>query len=288
LSTPPTIAQSKSVGTAVTLVSVKSDLRGVIRNAIVDAFYATHDGFSIDWLLSNPGIQHNFHDMCHSAGLIGGPAEWNRELLRLRKTGGFPKRAKIKRVTLTTEEMDDYSFAAEIAWQIVSEQFNGSSLDEIFCDPAKASTFDSTARRFGGNFTPESYRWAALHLRKSGKELVEDATKYRESALKRRDFGSSFDWKRVDFDRYQNQTGVYLLRGSQGDSLYVGYCLDLAERLKRHAINRHRSMSIDSMSIVPGNRLPADIYCGPLKVDLARQYNTRFNVDLFAIHNSSA
>ncbi len=266
----------------------KRDLRGVIRDAIVDAFYATHEGFSIDWLLANPQIQKYFHESCHSAGLIGGPADWNRELLRLRKTGGFPKRAKTKRVTTTADEMDAYSFAAEIAWQIVSQQFGGASLDELFCDPTKAIVFDRTARGFGGDFAPERFRWAALHLRKSGKDLVEDATKYRESALKHRDFGKRLDWRRVDFDRYRNRAGIYLLRGKRDESLYVGYCLDLGDRLNRHAIRRHRPIEIESMSIVPADRLPADVYRAPLKVELARQYSTRFNVDLFAIHNSSA
>jgi DNA modification methylase len=265
-------------------ISASQGLRGVIRDAIVDAFYLTHDGYSIDWLLANPFLQSNFHDACDHGGLIGGPAEWNRELLRLRKTGEFPKRKKIKRVTITVEEMDDYVFAAEIAWRIVSEQHKGSSLDEIFCDPAKALVFDRTARRFGGERAAQDYRWAAFHLRKSGKELVEEANKYRESALKRRDFGNRQNWSNVDFDRYRDRTGVYILRGDLGDSLYVGQCDDLGGRLERHASSRSKSMPIDSLSIVPENRLPAGNYLGPLKVDLARHYDTRFNVDFFAIH----
>jgi hypothetical protein len=169
----------------------------------------------------------------------------------------------------------------------VSEQFGGVSLDEILCDPAKANVFDRTANRFGGDHQPQDYRWAALHLRKAGKELVENANKYRESALKRRDFGYRHDWKRVDFDRFRKRTGVYLLRDNKGESLYVGDTLDLGGRLERHAVSGKRNITIGSMSIVPEHRLPGDAYRGPLKVELARQYKTRLNVDLFALHKAS-
>ncbi len=37
-------------------------LRDMIRDAIVDAFYAAHDGYSIDWLLANPQLQAAFHE----------------------------------------------------------------------------------------------------------------------------------------------------------------------------------------------------------------------------------
>ena len=59
-------------------------------------------------------LQAVFHEACREAGLIGGPADWNRELLRLRKTGGFPKRGQIKKVHVSDDELDAYNFAAEI------------------------------------------------------------------------------------------------------------------------------------------------------------------------------
>ena len=118
----------------------KRDVRDVVRDAIVEAFYAAHDGYSIDWLLAKPQLQAAFHEACREAGLIGGPADWNRELLRLRKTGGFPKRGQIKKVHVADDELDAYSFAAEIAWRLTSDKFDGPSLDEIFCDPRRRRT----------------------------------------------------------------------------------------------------------------------------------------------------
>ena len=111
--------------------SAKRELRELVRDAIVDAFFAAHDGYSIDWLLANPQLQDVFHEECREAGLIGGPVDWNRELLRFRKTGGFPKRGKIKKVHVADEELDAYDFAAEIAWRLANDKFHGPSLDEI-------------------------------------------------------------------------------------------------------------------------------------------------------------
>ena len=76
-----------------------------------------------------------------------GPADWNRELLRLRKTGDFPKRGPINKVHVADDELDAYNFAAEIAWRLTNDKFDGPSVDEIFCDPAKAAYFDRAARR---------------------------------------------------------------------------------------------------------------------------------------------
>ena len=55
--------------------------------------------------------------------------------------------ARIKKVHVADEEMDAYNFAAEIAWRLTSDKFDGPSLDEIFCDPAKAAYFDRAAKR---------------------------------------------------------------------------------------------------------------------------------------------
>ena len=148
---------SESVASAAQLTA-KPSLRDVIREAIVEAFFATHDGYSIDWMLANPILQKVYHDACRDAGLMGGPADWNRELLRLRKAGVIPKRGKTIKVHYTDEELDNYNFAAEAAWRLTSDKFDGPSLDEIFCDPEKATFFDRSAKRLAARlrFAPIS------------------------------------------------------------------------------------------------------------------------------------
>ncbi len=168
----------------------KRELREVVRDAIVDAFYATHDGASIDWMLVNPGLQERFHVACRAAGLIGSPADWNHELLRLRKTGEFPKRGTINKVLVADDQLDAYNFAAEIAWRLTNDKFNGPSIDEIFCDPAKAVYFDRAARRVGPGFEAAQYRWAALRLRKASREMVNEVKQY-HFVFAKRDFRDS-------------------------------------------------------------------------------------------------
>ncbi len=72
-------------------------LRDAVASAIIDAFFASHNGQSVDWLLACPSLQDAFHAACREAGLIGGPVDWNRELLRLRKQGAIPKRGELRK-----------------------------------------------------------------------------------------------------------------------------------------------------------------------------------------------
>ena len=173
--------------------SAKRELRDLVRDAIVNAFYAAHDGYSIDWLLAEPKRQAAFHDACHRAGLIGSELDWNRELLRLRKTGEFPKRGPIKKVHSSDEELDAYSFAAEIAWRLTNDKFDGPSVDEIFCDPAKTAFFDRAAKRFAPGFEPAQYRWAALRLRKASRDLVNEVKQF-HFVFAKRDFARFQKW----------------------------------------------------------------------------------------------
>ena len=211
----------------------KRELRELVRDAIVEAFFAAHDGYSIDWLLANPQLQAVFHEECREAGLIGGPVDWNRELLRIRKTGGFPKRGKIKKVHVSDDELDAYDFAAEIAWRLTNDKFHGPSLDEILCDPEKAAYFDRMAKRFAPGFEPANYRWAALRLRKASRDLVDEVKQY-HFVFAKRDFARFQTWNRFKPTRLDGQPGIYLLRGENKEPLYVGQTRDLGRRLAQH------------------------------------------------------
>ena len=145
-----------------------------------------------------------FHEECREAGLIGGPVDWNRELLRIRKTGGFPKRGKIKKVHVSDEELDAYDFAAEMGWRLANDKFHGPSLDEILCDPEKAAYFDRMAKRFAPGFEPANYRWAALRLRKASRDLVDEVKQY-HFVFAKRDFTRFQTWNRFNPARLHGQ-----------------------------------------------------------------------------------
>ncbi len=262
--------------------SDKRELREVVRTAIVDAFYSAHDGGSIDWLLASPVLQDQFHDACRETGLIGSAADWNRELLRLRKMGEFLKRGLINKVHVTDDELDAYSFAAEIAWRMTNDKFGGPSIDEIFCDPAKAAYFDRAARRVGPGFQPAQYRWAALRLRKASRELVNEVKRY-HFVFAKRDFSRFQSWRAFKPKRLNGQPGIYLLRGDAKEPLFIGRAEDLGRRLAEHAGCPAISSRVSRLSVISGADLPGAEYCAVFKEELVRRYQPRWNVNLVGL-----
>jgi site-specific DNA-methyltransferase (adenine-specific) len=259
-----------------------------LRDAIVDAFYATHDGYSIDWLLASPPIQTAFQEACRDAGLIGSPTDWNRELLRLRKSGGFPKRGDIRKVHISTEEIEAYGFAAEIAWRLSSEKFGGVSLDEIYCDADKATYFDRQAQRFAPGFEPAQYRWAALRLRKASSVRVGEMKKY-DFIVRTRDFRRALNWHRCDFDRYNGKPAIYSLLADDRSHVFLDRAENLGRRLVQHASCSVFQKKVQYLSIIPVEEL-MDVrdYQIELRDDLVRRHCPELNMTLSGLLESLA
>jgi site-specific DNA-methyltransferase (adenine-specific) len=266
--------------------TAKRELRELVREAIVDAFYQSHDGYSIDWLLASPQLQAAYHENCREAGLIGGPADWNRELMRLRKTGRFPKRGEIKKISVSDTELDRYNFAAEIAWRLTSDKFAAPSLDEILCDPKKTDYFDRTARRFAPRFEPAQLRWAALRLRKASRDLVNDVNQY-HFVFATRDFTRFKNWRGFNRSRLSGQHGIYLLRDWDKRPVFIGLTQDLGRRLAQHADTRALADAIAHVSIIGGDDLPGQDYQDAFKEDLVRRYKPKWNMYLVGLRGES-
>jgi site-specific DNA-methyltransferase (adenine-specific) len=277
-STTPTDLQVKPERTP-TPSSTNTDLRYAIREAIVKAFSATHEGYSTDWLLASPQIQVAFHEACRDTGLIGEPADWNRELLRLRKSGHFPKNGPLKKISFSLPDMDDFRFAAEIAWRLTRGKFPDASLDEIFCDPAKAEFFDRIATRYALRSNTAGCRWAALRLRKASKKLVAEMKKF-GFMYETRDFPRrSHRLESIDPSRFAGQPGLYLLQTEEKAPLFVDTTRDLGARLLLHAQCGPVAKTAQFLSIYPPNELPSEYQKG-FKVDLVRRNDPRLNVNL--------
>jgi site-specific DNA-methyltransferase (adenine-specific) len=270
----------------VALARGRRELRELLRETIVEAFFATHDGYSIDWLLANPSLQSAFHEACRESGLIGGPADWNRELLRIRKQGGFPHRGEIKSVQIPAEETDAYEFGAEIAWRMASDKFDGASLDEIFCDPSRAAFFDRVARRFAPGFEPAQYRWAALRLRKASRELIREMKQY-HFVFAKRDFAKFQAWDRLNRARLAGKPGIYLLRDEAKEPLFVGRTLDLGQRLAVHDDCSTISDVVSQVAVLIGEDLPGEEYQAAFKEDLVRRHSPTWNMNLVGLHRES-
>jgi site-specific DNA-methyltransferase (adenine-specific) len=204
---------------------------GIVR-ALIEAFLASSDGWSVDRVIADPDLNGRFADECQDLGLPGNPADWNRMLMRLRKAGKLEFLPRTRRTTFPDAQLDEYLFASEIAMRKLGDE--GQSLDDILCDPALASRFDSIAKTLApGPFSPLQYRWAALTVGKR-------ADKYRKLAeriapdLERRRFLEFQPLQKAVSNRLAGASGVYLARGDSDRSLYVGETADLARRLRRH------------------------------------------------------
>src|SRR5690606_7013080 len=129
-----------------------------------------------------------FHLACAEAGLMGSPYAWNRELLKLRKSGALGKgtgdagRGTKDAANATSPHPSSLkpqaAHAAEIAWAKVRAKHPGSSLDDILCDPRKLELFDKAARQAAPGCDVSDYRWEALRLRKSAKTHKAEAGQY--------------------------------------------------------------------------------------------------------------
>jgi len=257
--------------------SQPADLRQLQRQVLGEAFLAASNGQSVDRLITNPALQTAFHKACDAAGLLGGPREWNHELLRLRKSGALPKQQLAKVDPVTSQQLDAYQFAAEIAWQLTGEKFKTESIDEILSHPDYATHFDKLASRYAPGFDPADYRWAALDFRKSRHSLAEEAKAY-DYVFKTRDFANPKKLTQTAANKLAGQAGVYLLYGAKRMPLYVGETLDLGPRLAAHLAAPATKSKATSYAVILQSDLPSSEYRAPLKVDLVGRYETLWNL----------
>ena len=125
--------------------------------------------------------------------------------------------------------MDAYSFASEIAAQLVSVNYEH-SLDDVLCSPNAAAEFDQIAEQFAPGFSPFEYRWAALAIRKRATKSKSLAKEHFRDWLKR-DLPRALPLSRCNTARYE-QPGVYILANA-GQHLYVGETFNLRNRIEQ-------------------------------------------------------
>jgi site-specific DNA-methyltransferase (adenine-specific) len=188
---------------------------------IVDAFKATHEGFSVDTVLADVALNNAFLETCERNGLCGDSVEWNRALLRIRKSGKLPRLTSRTR-TFTAKDMDAYSFASEVALQQLSARCDA-TLDDVLCDPELAAQFDELAQSFSPGHSSFQYRWAALFLRKRAiylkRQAVNHCQEWARRTIPQPKPIAEFDWRKYD------RPGVYLLKSMKPQPLYIGESL---------------------------------------------------------------
>lgn len=112
---------------------------------VVDSYLET--GYPVDYLLCHPELNEQFVSRCLERGIAGSAQIWNRYLLRLRKQGQLPRSTKSPQ-KVTADQLDQFGFASEIAWRLLSIDYRR-TLDDLLCSPEFATEFDRLARQFG-------------------------------------------------------------------------------------------------------------------------------------------
>jgi len=197
------------------------------KRGIIEAFFTVRRGLSADRVIADPDLNVQFLEACRRLGLPGGPVEWNLRLFNLRKAGHFTGLPRSQRTQLTREEIDQCSYACEIALKHLSDQ--GITLDAMLCDPEQASEFDKFVRSMiSEQVSSFRIRWVAMYIRKRAKDNREFGQKLgiRQPQPRPFQYLSSLDWHTVP-----EGPGLYWLSSSD-KKLYIGETLDLRNRFK--------------------------------------------------------
>lgn len=198
------------------------------KRGIMEAFFTVRDGFPADRVIADPELNGRFLDLCRRLGLPGEPGTWNRQLLNLRKAGCFAGLPRSRKTSLTREEIDQCSYACEIALESLRER--GLALDHILCEPREAADFDGLVRSMlSEEVTSLRIRWVALHIRKLAKRGRDYARKLESfQKLPSKAVAASV----LEWDQLPARPGLYWLRSPE-EKLYVGETLNLRQRLIR-------------------------------------------------------
>jgi DNA modification methylase len=198
-----------------------------VNRGVLEAFFTVRDGFSADRILADPELNKRFLDMCRRLGVPGQPGDWNRLLLNLRKAGYFTGLPRSRRTSFSRQEIDQCSFACEIALQDLKQK--GCTLDQVLCEPEKAAEFDRFVRAMlSSDVSALQIRWVAFYIRKQDKKRRRFADEL-ESFLRLPERGEPA--MSLNLERVPSKPGLYWLRSPQ-KKLYVGETLDLRRRFK--------------------------------------------------------
>jgi DNA modification methylase len=198
---------------------------GDMRRGILEAFFVARDGFAADRVLADPDLNQCFLRACERLGVPGSRREWNRQLLNLRKAGRLSGLPRSRRSRFSRAEIDQCSFACEIALQSLKEE--GITFDQVLCDPERAAAFDRTVQAMISVPVPSfRIRWVALAIRKRAKQ-VRQAGRGLPAPVPLPEEG--YPVGSLSLDCVPSGPGLYWLQG-QGKRLYVGETLNLRQR----------------------------------------------------------
>lgn len=232
--TAPATAAGKRRGgavqpAAIALITKRSTAADVNRG-IVEAFFATRNGFSVDRVIADPELNEQFLAMCTRLGLPGKAFDLNHQLMNLRKARdlrGLPRSLRTE-FPLEGKDYYRYKFACEIAIQRFEHDLEV-TLDHVLCDPQLASEFDQYVLTMLPD-KPSSLkiRWFAFRIRKAADKISKASIRLDEDIAMARHIERPFS---MDLSKIPASPGLYWLSGDNRN-LYVGETDNLQERLE--------------------------------------------------------
>ena len=248
----------------------------------VSAYRQAGRGYPADYIICHPEINQEFVAACLKHGSGGNAFVWNRYLLQLRKSGKLP-RAEERPRPITSEQMDRFGFASEVAWRLLAIDYR-KTLDDILCSPEFAAEFDRLAAEFGPadeTISSLDFRRAAVSIRKRSHSARDTAAEKFSHWMRKRtrlptvNIGDSFE--------PLDQPGVFVFRA--GDvGVYVGESHNMRCRIEQALQNEvWRGLQPDSVAYVAEGGSLAIKYA--LKSALAVRENPLLNCRVL-VHSS--
>ncbi len=206
-------------------VTVSPEAEEAFCQRLLQVYQRMYEGYSLDRMVADPELNRWLTEECERIGLPGDARTWNETLFRLRKRGAFAGIPTLQRTEFAWEYCEPFLFASEIAWrQMVDQGYR--SLETILSDPIVAASFDGIASRWSPGFKPLEYRWAAIKLRKSAKEV-----RARADILAKVHLSDDEPLNGTFAEKLPASSGVYMVIGDGRKPIYAGEASNIRERL---------------------------------------------------------
>jgi site-specific DNA-methyltransferase (adenine-specific) len=209
----------------VKLATPLKDSESIFRSRVIEAFTRVYDGYSSDRVIVHPDLNDRFLKECRRLGLDASDYDLNHKLQDIRKSGNAELPPATKKPVM--KDYDEFLFSSEIAFRYLQQKENV-SLDDVLCDTALRSRFDSIAQ----NLSPNEknifkLRMGALYLRKKHRLKPEDA------GMPSYEFLSAGTIKEVKLNRLPDFPGMYAFYDSVRP-VFAGQTAKLRHRIDLH------------------------------------------------------
>lgn len=254
-----------------------------LNDVVVEAYKATHDGWSSDEVILNDDLNQAFIAACQKQLPKVEPAEFNWRLMNLRKAG----KLTIKSTKSNRSSVSDVAHIAEIAARSMHDRYSISS-DRVMTDPKRRKEFDQIAQSIDAQVDLYRVRKAAFRLRKTRKLRPELIARIADWGREIKTFtAKEISAKPELIDAHP---GVYIFRDKTG-YLYIGQSDDLRERLKKHLDQSHNqslakylrtknfeNVTIETHSFDPNSQAQKTMVRRAYESELIASRKPRFNI----------